>query len=114
MFSYTADKFQTGIAIDENYHVTGTLKYVKGIKEFGGDEANGNFLVLTFKAKEGVTIKTVMTGGKHPEITVTDGFCLYHMTDTKTQTIQVTYEQDADKLTETYDLSGLTCEQDTD
>lgn len=82
--------------------------------EFEEGKQDGNFLVLMLKAKEGVTIKTRVIDGTADEKTVSDGFCLYRITDAKKQQIQVTYEGDGDKLTEVYDLARLVCEPKPD
>lgn len=114
VYEHKASDFQEGVVIHDDNSVTGKSKYATGVTEFEEGEQDGNFLVLTLKAKEGVTIKTKVIGGTAGEKTVSDGFCLYRIADAKKQQIQVTYEGDGDKLTEVYDLSQLVCEPKPD
>ena len=48
-------------------------------------------------------------GGYGEPKPVTDGWCVYRITDPKTQKVSVTVSKDEYSDTVLYDLSGLTC-----
>lgn len=94
--------------------ITGTSKHVSSYPGFSGseEEQEGNFLALSLKANEGVTISTELLNGTHGAVEVTDGFCVYRITDKDQQSMKVTFETDGAKIVKTYGLSGLDCQKD--
>ena len=76
------------------------------------DLQEGNFLALSLTANDGVTITTQLIGGtgKKP-VTVTDGFCVYRITNKDSQKVKVTFTKGETVETKTYGLSGLTCNE---
>lgn len=80
--------------------------------QFSGntDEQEGNYLVLKFQPSEGATVTTkVVNGtGKEPVDCTKDGYCVYRLTDSQTQQIEVTVSKNEETKTTTYDLKGLT------
>lgn len=74
------------------------------------DEQTGHYLVLDLASTdEGETIQTMVEGGKNSWVTVTDGYCIYHLTDTSSQKIKVkgTIKGETSKDV-TYGLKDLT------
>lgn len=90
---------------------TGELKYVSDYTQFSKDatKQKGNYLALDLSATNGGKITTQLIGGLGEPKEVTDGWCVYRVTDPKTQKISVTVSKDNYSDTTEYDLSGLTC-----
>lgn len=109
-----ASDLQTDIAIDDDYKVTGTLKYVDDYTGFSGDPAEqvGNFIALDFSADDGCTIEVELTNGAHPgwKALDDDGILVCRITDKDEQKINVrAYNPETETTSEiTLDLSGLT------
>ena len=109
-----ASDLQTDIAIDDDYKVTGTLKYVDDYTGFSGDPAEqvGNFIALDFSADDGCTIEIELTNGAHPgwKALDDDGILVCRITDKDEQKIHVrAYNPETETTSEiTLDLSGLT------
>ena len=100
---------QDNIVIEDD-EITGTLKYVSDFGEaFGEGEKSGNFLALDISSENGDTITTEVINGTNEPITVTDGFCIYHITDKETQEIKITVSKGDQSKVVQYGLSGLTC-----
>lgn len=99
---------QEDIAIEDG-EVTGTLHYLTDYTGFSGDPElqAGNFLVLHFTGPEGAVIKATLTGTVTLEA---DGILIVRIADKDTQTLTVTATVNGQTITETYGLSGLTCE----
>lgn len=107
VYGHAASDLQENILV-KNEMVSGALKYVTGITEFEEGRQDGYFLALAIKGVEGATIRTKVIGGYADEVEVTDGFCLYRITDPQRQRIALSFEKDADRVSYTLDLSGLT------
>ena len=114
VYEFEVDRLQSDITVNEN-EITGTLKHVTEFTGFNPNkpaEQEGNFLALSLTANDGVTITTQLEGGtgKKP-VTVTDGFCVYRITNKDTQKVKVTFTKgDAEEI-KVYGLSGLTCDE---
>ena len=104
---------QSDIVVEEN-EITGTLKYVSEFTGFSSkpEEQEGNFLALSLSANENVEITTQLINGTNEDpVTVSDGFCVYRISDKDTQSIKVTFTKGNTVETMTYGLSGLTCNE---
>lgn len=110
-YGLSVSSLQSNIEIVET-EITGTSKKVTSYTGFSDvpEEQDGNFLALGFEATEGSTITTQVVNGTKGEVTVTDGFCVYRITDNQTQKIRVTATKGGDKVVKEYGLSGLTLE----
>ena len=66
-----ASDLQANIAFDEE-GIKGTSKYVTGYTGFSGQtkEQKGNYLALKATSKQGATIKALIVGGEHGEVTL--------------------------------------------
>ena len=103
-YTYQAQELQDNIVIDGT-NISGTLKYIKGFKEFPDNERDGNFLVLNIESDGNV--KTQVIGGNHGEISLgEDTYCVYRIKDT-TQTIKITSEKQGQITEVIYNLEGL-------
>lgn len=105
-----ASDLQENIVISGN-KITGNLKYVSDYTDFSKttEQQSGNFLALDLAATNQGTITTQLVGGYGEPKPVTDGFCVYRITDPKSQKVSVTVSKDEYSDTVVYDLSGLTC-----
>lgn len=103
---------QSGIDVTDT-EITGTLKHKTGYKTFSSDpeEQDGNFLALSFTAADGVSIQTELVNGTKGPVDVTDGYCVYRITDNETQMITVTAFKGKSVEKREYHLNGLTCEE---
>lgn len=101
---------QDKIVISEK-KITGELKFVSDYQQFSKDaeKQKGNFLALNLAATNGGTVKTQLLGGFGEEKEVKDGWCVYRITDPKSQKVSVTVSKDDYSETLIYDLSGLAC-----
>ena len=114
LYELEVSKLQSGIEVGKNT-ITGTLMYVTDYTGFSGDtsEQEGNFLALSLAAEDGVTITTELVNGKGlGPVTVTDGFCVYRITNPSTQIIKITFTKSDTIETKSYTLSGLICNEE--
>lgn len=105
---------QENIVIGEDA-ITGTLKYVSDYTGFSGDVElqSGNYLALHCESIEGATIKAELVGGSSGEKTLdADGLVIVRITDTATESFKVTATKGDQTETVTFDLSGLTLEEE--
>lgn len=109
-YEKTANDLQDNVVISGT-KITGTLKYVENYTGFSKNaaEQSGNYLALDLSASNDGKIMTQLIGGKGEAKEVKDGFCVYRITDPKTQKVSVTVSKDNYSDTTEYDLSGLTC-----
>lgn len=113
-----ASDLQTDIEIDDDYKVTGTLKYVTGYTGFSGDVTlqSGNYLALDFASDVADWIEVKLVGGTHEEFKRLDddGILIVRITDTATQSLIVrSYCSETETTSEiTLDLSGLTLQEE--
>lgn len=103
-------ELQADISI-ENGKVKGELKHVTNFTGFSKtlEKQTGNFLSLELSATNSGEITTQLIGGESEPKKVTDGFCVYRITDNKMQKISVTVTKGDYSDTMLLDLSGLTC-----
>lgn len=87
------------------------MKHVIGFTTAFPGESEGNFLALSLTAKSGVEITTGLINGNHGMVKVTDGFCVYRITDKSKQKVKVEFKKDDVVETKVYDLTGLTCNE---
>ena len=89
------------------------MKEIKGYTDYSTipDEQDGHYLVLKLTSSDG-TITTTKTGdgASGIPVSVTDGYCVYRITNASTQKITVTATNEKGENSITYDLSGLTLE----
>ena len=109
-------KLQTGISI-QSTKITGTSNYYKEREWSEGtwpeNEQDGNYLVLELSSPNGGTVQTRVESGTHEEfITVSDGYCIYRLTNSATQKITVKNVTEKGENVVTYDLTGLTLTPD--
>ena len=113
MYGLQVSDLQSGIVIDdEGGQISGTSKHVESYPLFSShiEEQSGNFLALSLSASEGVTITTsVVNGTGKAPVTVSDGYCVYRITDKDTQSIKVTFTKGDTSVEKTYALTGLEC-----
>ncbi len=109
-YNKNASELQENITISDT-KITGKLLYVDSYSDFSTDESKqkGNFLALDLTATNQGKIMTQLIGGSGEPKEVTDGFCVYRITNPKTQKVSVTVSKDTYSDTTVYDLSGLTC-----
>lgn len=107
-YGHTANELQTGIVVTEDA-IKGTLNNVPGVVNFEGDNAD-HHLVLKLRADSAEKLETKMTGGNlvmKDYVTVTDGFCMYSVTDKDQQKIHVKATKGELSTEKTYSLSQL-------
>lgn len=111
-YNVQVSELQENIVITDKA-ITGTLKYKENYEGFSSDPKmqEGNFLALDFSATNEGTIKTQIIGGVSGPKEVDDGYCVYRITDPKTQKISVVVSKEDYSETKTYDLSGLICKE---
>lgn len=112
-YNKRASELQSDIVI-WNRAISGTLHYVDGYSLFDGDTAK-HHLVLKLTADGGVTIETKMTGGAtvmKGYVTVSDGYCVYSVTDKDHQKIYIKASKDGKSIENIYDLSDLVLEDE--
>ena len=108
LYGKHASDLQEDIEI-ANGEITGTLHYLTDYTGFSTDASlqEGNYLALHFEFSEGAEVKATLTN----EVTLDeDGIIVVRIADKDTQTLTVTASLDGETITETYGLSGLTCE----
>lgn len=108
-YGHAANELQSGIVVSDNA-IVGTLNKVPGIVNFKGDTSDYH-LVLTLKADGADKLETKMTGGSlvmKDYVTVTDGFCMYSITNKDQQKIYVKATKNGKSVEKIYSLTGLT------
>lgn len=90
------------------------MNYVENYTGFSkrANKQFGNFLVLKLSATRGATITTKVINGNSLDATVTDGYCVYRITDPKNQKIQVTATKRDKVVQKEYSLAELVCQED--
>lgn len=110
-YSKRASELQSNVTI-RNRSISGTLHHVDGYSLFDGDNAK-HHLVLKLTADGGATIETKMTGGAtvmKNYVTVSDGYCVYSVTDKDSQKVYVKASKNGKSIENVYDLTGLDLE----
>lgn len=91
LFGKDVADLQEDVAIDDDFAVTGTLKYVDDYTGFSEDTdlQEGNFLALKFSAREGATVTVELVDSEEGEVQLDDDMnCVLRITDVD-QTIKV-------------------------
>ena len=103
---------QENVAIGSDGAITGTLKYVTGYTEFSSEaeEQEGNYLAITLKAEPHDVI-TTSVGERGPVDVTGDGYLVLRLSDTS-EPLEVTVTHGTDSATMSFDLSGLTLEDE--
>lgn len=112
MFGKAVKDLQSYVSVSYRNIIYGNLKYVTGYTGFSDNpaEQSGNFLALKFNTEpsEGVTTTVELVGGNKGPVTLdSDGVCVFRITDTYAQRIQVVSTNGVDTVTEVYSLSEL-------
>lgn len=108
-YEHTANEYQSGIEITDT-EIKGTLNKLDGVVLFKGDTAN-HHLVLKLAATGADKLETKMTGGStvmKNYVTVSDGFCVYSITNKDQQKIYVKATKNGESVEKIYSLTGLT------
>lgn len=112
-YGKTVSELQEGIEISDG-KISGTLHYVKGYTGFAPTDNDGNFIALKLEYPEDATMKCEVVNGTAGEKTIPKGdhSLVCKIADKDTQKIKLTIEKDGQSDSVTYDLSGLTLEED--
>lgn len=116
-YGLTAEELQENIHIDsEAKKISGKLKYVKNFLGFSSNaiEQNGNYLALSFASEDAEKIETRVIGGtgKGYANATDDKFCIYRITNEKTQKIEIRVTKEDKSKSYVYDLSDLILDKD--
>lgn len=105
-YGHEASELQGDVEVSDDA-VTGTLFWVSDMgDEAGFDPASGNFLALEFDS-EG-TVRSELVGGSVPgPVGVSDGYCVYRVSDPQSQTLRITAEGEGGTALRTLPLSGV-------
>lgn len=110
-YGISANQLQDNVVVSGSA-ISGTLKWTESYEQFSGNKAeqSGNYLVLKFTPTKDAKVTTMVQGGtmKKPVDATSDGYCVYRLTDTQTQKIDVTVTKGKKTKTTTYDLTQLT------
>lgn len=111
---------QDDVVINTNQKIDGTLHYVTGYTGFNGSdstEQSGHYLALDFADNwlgdtDPTTFTVELKGGAKGPVTLTelDAFCVFHVTNPNTQSIEVVSTDSTGTTTVKYSLKGLTLE----
>ena len=110
---------QNGVKINANEKIDGTLKYVKNYTGFSSttEEQSGHYLALDFSDNwlsdnDPTSFSVELVGGTSGPKTLTDSdsFCVFRITDPKTQTVKVTSTDSTGTTTTSYILTDLVLE----
>ena len=112
VFGYTVSQLQTGVTVTGN-KITGTLHYISS-GSLAQTWGAGNFIALNFtQIPAGATSCKV---GMYPSVSSglveldADHKAVIKVTDKNEQRLKVVTTVNGDATTQTFDLSGLTCE----
>ena len=109
-YDKTGNELQSDVTIDGKF-IRGTLNYLDNYTTFLGDTAK-HHLVLKLSSEDADKIETKMTGGQpsvmKDYVQVSDGFCVYSVTDEDGQKIHVKVTKGGKSAETIYDLTGLT------
>lgn len=100
---------QESVSIEDGA-ITGTLNAVTGYTGFSGDpeEQSGHYIAVKATAVEGATIKALLIGGVHGEVTLDeDGILIARITSTE-QKLQFSAITDEGVQTLVWSLTGVT------
>ena len=102
---------QSGVSIDVNNKVSGTLAYIDDYTGFSGDtaEQTGHYLAVKATAGSGAVITAQLIGGTHGPVTLDDdGILIVRITDVRRQKLAFTATIGSASDTIVYSLTGLT------
>jgi hypothetical protein len=103
-----ASDLQSNITFTEK-GISGMLKYVSNYTGFSSNvsEQKGNYIALKATSKQGATIKALIVGGDHGEVTLdSDGILVARIKNDK-QSIRFTATKDNEKYVVEYPLTNL-------
>ena len=105
---------QSGIEISEDNKISGTLKFVADYTGFSGDpaEQSGNYIAVKATAVEGAVITAQVIGGDHGPVTLDEDGILIARIKNTSQKLQFKAITADGVQTITYDLSGLTLQEE--
>ena len=108
LYGITAKELQTDVTVGDG-SISGALEHIEGYSGFSDvrDEQEGYYLALSIEGSEGADITTELVGGSKGEVKVTDGFCVYRITDKDTQRIRITAKKGDAAVEKEYDLTSL-------
>lgn len=109
LYGITAKELQTDVTVGDG-SISGTLEHIEGYSGFSDvrDEQEGYYLALSIESSEGTDITTELVGGSKGEVKVTDGFCVYRITDKDAQRIRIIAKKGGAVADKEYDLTSLT------
>ena len=106
---------QSGVVVDES-SISGALAYVTGYTGFSSDTnlQSGNFLALkaTTNRVGAVTTVELLNGTSGPVTLDSAMTIVLRISNPETQSVRSVTTKDGISVTKTYDLSGLTCDQE--
>ena len=116
MLGKLVSDLQDSVVISED-SIAGTLKYVTGYTGFNGSvpsEQEGNYLALKIDAEPVGSVTTVeLVGGTKGPVTLDEDMNIVLLIKNKdTQSVKVVTTYQEKNVTKTYDLSGLTLEEE--
>lgn len=115
VFGVRTSDMQTGISITDNA-ITGTLKYMSASNAITDKWGAGNFLVLKFSGIDSratsvkVGLDPSQESGLVEIINDPDKNGVFKITDKDTQKFKVVSTDGKQTATQTFELSGLTCQ----
>lgn len=118
-YGKSVSDLQSNVTINSDKKIDGTLKYVKNYTGFSSktEEQSGNYLALDFSDNwlsdnDPTSFSVELVGGTSGPKTLTDSesFCIFRVTDPKTQTIKVSSTDSTGTTTISYILTDLVLE----
>lgn len=118
-YGKSVSDLQSNVTINSDKKIDGTLKYVKNYTGFSSktEEQSGNYLALDFSDNwlsdnDPTSFSVELVGGTSGPKTLTDSdsFCVFRVTDPKTQTIKVSSTDSTGTTTVSYILTDLVLE----
>ena len=109
MYGLTANDLQSDLQIDDT-SISGVLSYIPSYSGYSSvvEEQSGYYLALSFCANSGATITTELVNGTGEPKPVTDGFCVYRITDKDNQIIRISAKKKGClSVTNEYSLNRL-------
>ena len=106
---------QSGVVVDKS-SISGALSYVTGYTGFSGnaDLQSGNFLAIKVATNRvgAVTTVELLNDISGPVTLDSDMNIVLRISNPETQSVRIVTAKDGISVTKTYDLIGLTCDQE--
>lgn len=109
LYGLTASDLQSDLQIGDT-SISGILSYIPSYPNYSSvlEEQSGYYLALSFRANPGAIITTELVPGTGKSKPVTDGFCVYRITDKDNQAIRVSVtKKGCSSVTKDYSLNQL-------